>query len=165
MRCGACGADEVVKDRCKEIAECRARGEKFIPPARLCGCDESNLQVNIKGIALLSEEPEWAGQIALRAMAAIMQHDVIVIRSSTCHDSVGLYPCDGPTRLCVTQSWNDVIVPRLLREQAGSPPRLISVRVPWHVHPSKRVRLPERKLCEIVWNGVNHYDGTMHRQV
>ena len=46
-------------------------------------------------------------------MAAIMQHGIVVIRSSTCHDSVGLYPCDGPIRLCTTQSWNDVIVPRL----------------------------------------------------
>ena len=147
-------------DRRVEIARCERLHQKFIPPARLCSCDESNLEVNEPGIARIADEPEWAGQIALRAMAAIMQHDIVVVRSSTCHDSVCVYPCDGPTRMCVTLSWTDNIVPRLLREQAGSPIRVITVKVPSHVHPSRRVKLPERKVCVIVWNGVNHYDGT-----
>lgn len=161
--CRACGADEMKMDRRAVAAQIERIGRKFVPPDRLCSCDESNLEINKPGIAKLSDEPEWAGQVALRALAAIMQHDIVVIRSSTCHDSVALYPCDGPTRLCVTQSWTDQIVPRLLREQAGEM-RQVSVRVPWHVHPTKRIWLPERKLCVLVWNGVNHYDGTSSTQ-
>ena len=105
----------------------------------------------------------WARQVVLRAMAALEQRDIVVIRSLTCADSVSLYPCDGPTRLCVTRSWRDDVVPRILRQQQAQPgglERMVSVRVPFHVHPSRSLKLPEREISVLVWNGVDHYDGT-----
>ena len=73
-------------------------------------------------------------------------------------DRVVVYPADGSGRCQLFQSWKRDIVPRLKRQRLGEEPRSVKVRIRGK---GETIQVPERVVRVIVWNGTNHYDGTV----
>ena len=109
-----------------------------------------------------ADPPEWAGQVAVRAMAGLIGKDIVIVNDRQCTDAVVVYPCDGQSKVSQWKKWEHDIVPRLRRQQRGDDPPMVQVRVPKSDHPVGYVTLPERDIVVLVYNGVNHYDGTKH---